>query len=92
MFSQILGPEQPLLLRSDRREQNRSRLRHRHRGPHAGQFQQNSATRRIIVRAVVDLVPRQAGVDSQMVVVRRVQYRLFAEQGIRTRQHRQNIS
>jgi hypothetical protein len=59
---------------------------------HTRQLQQDSASRRIIIRAVVDLVARLTRIDPQMVVVRRVQHGLFAEHGIRTLQHRQNIS
>src|SRR6266849_139205 len=92
MFSQVLRSEQALLLRPHRCDQNRSRRRHRHGAPHARQFQQDSATRRIVIRAVVNLVAWQTRIDPQVVVVRRVQHGFLAEHGTRPVQHRQNIS
>ncbi len=77
MLAQILGAQQSLLLRGHRRKQDRAPRLLRSLGKGMRQFEQNAATGRIVVGAVVDVVARHFGTNAQVIVVRGIHHRLI---------------
>ena len=76
MLAEIIGPEQPLLLRGHRREEHGVWRLRGGAGVGVRELEEDSAAGAVIHRAVVDLVAGQGRVDAEMIVMRRVHHGL----------------